>query len=138
MREERERLGLDQADLLTPGVTTRTSVYNYESGKRSPDAEWLAALAHLGFDVLYILTGSRSFVPPDPLSPREAVLLDNYRRLAHDAQRTVEGVAAQLAAGLHAAPAPAPAARTDKSRHQTFHAPVQSVVGKIVNKKPGG
>lgn len=42
----------------------KQSQINYESGKRSPDAEYLAAIANSGVDVLYILTGEhRSSVP---------------------------------------------------------------------------
>ncbi|MNY17930.1 hypothetical protein D3C86_1512790 [compost metagenome] len=38
---------------------------NYESGKRSPDAEYLARVAAVGVDVLYIVTGARALSQQD-------------------------------------------------------------------------
>lgn len=38
---------------------------NYEKGKRKPDAEYLAAIAAAGVDVLYVLTGQRSQIVTD-------------------------------------------------------------------------
>lgn len=120
LRAERDRLGIRQADFGAAVGVTRTSQFNYESGERSPDAGYLAAALNLGVDVLYVLTGSRSFVPPDPLTPREAVLLDNYRRAGEAGQRAIESTAAALAAGTSAPKAttlshsgePAPNAQT--------------------------
>lgn len=60
LKTEREALGLSQqalADRL--GVSLR-SQQNYEKGDRSPDSDYLAALAAAGADVLYILKGERT------------------------------------------------------------------------------
>lgn len=57
LKTEREGLGLSQqalADRL--GISLR-SQQNYEKGDRSPDCNYLAAMAAAGADVLYILTG---------------------------------------------------------------------------------
>ncbi|MBQ1782907.1 MAG: helix-turn-helix transcriptional regulator [Gammaproteobacteria bacterium] len=69
LREERERLGKSQTDFAAiaeaagvPGAT-RQSQSLYEKGKRMPDAGYLAAVAAVGVDVLYVLTGSRSVSP---------------------------------------------------------------------------
>ena len=43
----------------------KQSQINYESGKRQPDAAYLAAISAAGADVGYILTGERTFQPPD-------------------------------------------------------------------------
>jgi len=93
LREERSRLGLSQAALADACAVTRETWSRYESGKLAPGMEVLAALAGAGVDVLYILTGSRSFAPPDPLSPRARALLDNYEHSDEEAQRTIERVA---------------------------------------------
>ncbi|WP_297572627.1 helix-turn-helix domain-containing protein [uncultured Deefgea sp.] len=57
--DERERLGLSQTELSEKCGIAMRSQRNYEKGERVPDAEYLAALAASGADVLYILTGQR-------------------------------------------------------------------------------
>jgi transcriptional regulator with XRE-family HTH domain len=59
LRQERERLGITQSDLGKKSSLTRTTMGDYESGRRIPDANYLVALDVCGFDVLYILTGRR-------------------------------------------------------------------------------
>ena len=66
LREERERLGLSQAELAMNLGQSRDSQGRYESGKRSPDWEYLDSLSGLGADVLYILTGERRSSVPMP------------------------------------------------------------------------
>lgn len=57
LREERDRLGMNQADFAElAGVTKRTQA-NYESGSRHPDTEYLARIAKGGANVHYIVTG---------------------------------------------------------------------------------
>lgn len=60
LRGERERLGLTQTqfgDLA--GVTKKTQML-YESGERSPKADYLTAIYGVGANVEYVLTGNRS------------------------------------------------------------------------------
>lgn len=59
LTEERKRLGLNQTDFGAVGGVTKTSQVNYESGMRSPDAKYWQAIAEIGADVNYILTGVR-------------------------------------------------------------------------------
>lgn len=59
LREERERFGLNQTFFAQFGGVQKHSQINYESNKRAPDATYLAAIASMGADVLYILTGMR-------------------------------------------------------------------------------
>ncbi len=70
LREERDRLGLNQEAFaqITPSGT-RQSQSNYEKGARSPDAEYLAAIAGAGADVLYIITGVRRGAAPGEFRP---------------------------------------------------------------------
>jgi transcriptional regulator with XRE-family HTH domain len=63
LREERDRLSLSQHSLAVKAGVSRMSQVNYESGKRSPDAEYLKAVAIAGVDVGYVVTGSRSSAP---------------------------------------------------------------------------
>ncbi|AZB57232.1 XRE family transcriptional regulator [Cereibacter sphaeroides] len=60
LREERERLGLIQPELGQIGGVGKQTQINYESGKRSPDADYLTKIAAFGVDTLYLLTGVRS------------------------------------------------------------------------------
>ncbi|THF65616.1 helix-turn-helix transcriptional regulator [Pseudothauera nasutitermitis] len=95
LREERRRLGFSsQADFAAEIGASSSSVHNYEAGKRSPDAEYLAKVAEIGGDVLYILTGQRSV---GELAPDEAALLDNYRHSPPEKQSALREVGASFA-----------------------------------------
>lgn len=87
IREERERLGLKQDQL---GVAPKTQRF-YESGERSPDAEYLENFALRGADVLYVITGKR--VVSD-LTADEQVLVTGFRGMD---QRGRAGVIAMIA-----------------------------------------
>lgn len=80
------------------GVSAR-SQRNYESGERSPDAGYLAALQAAGVDVLYVLTGERNGAHPAH-DAAEQVLLDSYRRCNAQARQHLIQTAALLAAGM--------------------------------------
>lgn len=60
LREERERLGYSQIDFAGLAGVGRGSQANYEKGERSPDANYLAAVAEVGADIAYIVTGIKS------------------------------------------------------------------------------
>lgn len=60
LKEERERLGISQADFAKACGVGRTAQFNYESGKRSPDGNYLHAAGELGVDTGYLLFGDRS------------------------------------------------------------------------------
>lgn len=57
---ERSRLDLTQQNLAEAIGSSRLSVVHYESGRSSPSAETLAAMAAAGIDVRYMLTGMRN------------------------------------------------------------------------------
>lgn len=76
LREERERLGLSQLAMGDVGGVKKLAQLNYEKGDRKPDSAYLAAIAAIGADVLYILTGQRS---PTAMQPDETMLLERYR-----------------------------------------------------------
>lgn len=91
--ESRKALGLSQQALADHiGISAR-SQRNYESGERSPDADYLAALVGLGMDVLYILTGQGSggVSPGAALSPEEQTMLAYYRDASKEVRRAALG-----------------------------------------------
>lgn len=75
LREERKRLGLTQEQVATAGGVRKQAQLKYEKGETTPDAEYLAAAALIGIDVLYVLTGTAA-----PLQAEEGELLAAYRR----------------------------------------------------------
>lgn len=60
LSEERKRIGLNQTEFGKIAGVTKTSQGNYESGERSPNADYLQAISAMGVDVQYVLTGTRS------------------------------------------------------------------------------
>lgn len=60
LRQERARLGLNQDVMAAAAGLKRNAQVKYEKGERSPDAEYLAAVAALGVDVAYVLTGEHA------------------------------------------------------------------------------
>lgn len=97
LKEERVRLGYNQADFAAIAGVAKTSQFNYEKGDRSPDAAYLVALAEKGVDVLYVLTGERLPKAADSLTAEEAQLLERYRRMSLEGRSTLNGVSEALA-----------------------------------------
>lgn len=60
LRQERKRLGFSQREMGLVGGVAANAQGKYESGERVPKADYLAALATAGVDVLYVLTNTRS------------------------------------------------------------------------------
>jgi transcriptional regulator with XRE-family HTH domain len=85
LRSERERLGLNQEDFAERGQVRRNTQSNYEKGDRSPDANYLAAIAAMGVDVQYVITGVRAAAAG--LSADQSALLDAYGRAGPDGQQ---------------------------------------------------
>lgn len=100
LREERERLGLTQRVFGDIGGVEPNAQGKYESGERTPKADYLAAVAARGVDALYVLNGVRTPVSAGSLSPEEDRLLDCYRQLAAPDQAAVQQLLASLAAAL--------------------------------------
>ncbi|EJN6955781.1 helix-turn-helix domain-containing protein [Aeromonas allosaccharophila] len=58
LREERERLGLNQTAFGAIGGVQKQAQLKYEKGERFPDAGYLSEIVKVGADVQYIITGS--------------------------------------------------------------------------------
>lgn len=59
LREERKRLGFNQAEFGAIGGVQKRSQIDYEKDRRSPDANYLFAVAAAGVDVNYVITGNK-------------------------------------------------------------------------------
>ena len=78
LKEERQRLGMNQDEFAAVGGLKRRAQTLYEQDERAPDALYLRALAAIGVDVQYILTGEKS---SSALAKDEKELLTGYRDL---------------------------------------------------------
>lgn len=98
LKAERKRLGLNQADLGAVGGVTKGAQLNYESGERSPSAEYLQAIATAGVDVAYVLTGYRTVGAG--LSPEQSALLSGYAQADEAGRAAILAVASIASRGV--------------------------------------
>lgn len=100
LREERERLGLTQRVFGDIGGVEPNAQGKYESGERTPKADYLAAVAARGVDALYVLSGTRTPQPQGSLSAEENRLLAAFRGLPPADQAAVQQLLGSLAGAL--------------------------------------
>ena len=95
LKEERERLGLSQPLFAQAAGAAKRTLADWEKGASSPTAVQLSALAKIGVDMLYVLTGQRSQPVSEGanLSPRQRALLDNYEHADESGKKIIEGTA---------------------------------------------
>lgn len=102
LRDERERLGKNQDAFAALAGVGKRALIHYEKSERSPDANFLAAIAAAGADVLYILTGQRSGVaaaapvvaePAAQLSRRALAVAQNYEATSEEGKKIIEAAA---------------------------------------------
>lgn len=85
LREERERLRLSQPAVAdAAGITKKTQI-EYEKNRTPPDANYLASVAALGFDVSYIVTGMQ--MENSARTPIELAFLRNCRAMPNSEAR---------------------------------------------------
>jgi len=89
LKEERARLAMNQDDFAAVGGLKRRAQTLYEQNERSPDAVYLRALAAIGVDVQYILTGEQA---ASALTQFEKDLLAGYRNLDQRGKAGVLGM----------------------------------------------
>lgn len=92
LREERVRLGFNQADFAAIAGVAKTSQFNYEKGDRSPDAEYLAAVAQRGVDILYVVTGVLTPQVVEGFTVVEDQLVNRYRTLPQADQEAIHRI----------------------------------------------
>ncbi|MGR1216554.1 helix-turn-helix domain-containing protein [Metapseudomonas otitidis] len=100
LRDERIRLTLKQEDLARVGGVNRNTQGSYERGARAPDASYLVAIAAVGVDVMYVLTGVREVRSTTDLTPGESKVLSNYRALTEKDQASVRRLTDALAQSI--------------------------------------
>lgn len=91
LRDQRERLEYNQSDLAEIGGTTRKSQFLYETDARRPDADYLAAIAAVGLNVLFILTGSEEGAEPIQFTAEERELLKHFRNAPSAVRKAAMG-----------------------------------------------
>ncbi|ATD60400.1 MAG: helix-turn-helix domain-containing protein [Janthinobacterium svalbardensis] len=124
LKEERQRLGMNQEDFAAVAGLKRRAQTLYEQDERAPDALYLRALAGIGVDVHYILTGEKlqSAVTSD-----ERELLDGYRSMDVRGKAGVLG----MIGGMRS-PMP-PASQAGNAPHVETHGKIgQNFVGNII------
>lgn len=89
IRKERERLQLSQQTFGRIGGVEANAQGQYESGRRLPKADYLAAIAAAGVDILLVLTGKATAVPIVNLSLDEENVLLNFRSLHQEDQDAI-------------------------------------------------
>lgn len=110
LRGERRRLGLNQSDFGRIADVSRRTQAGYEAGEVAPDAEYLAAIALAGVDVLLVITGrtGASAVQgvgespsagwdEDAVSSEEARLLESFRQMPPSDRAVLQRLARSLA-----------------------------------------
>jgi transcriptional regulator with XRE-family HTH domain len=78
LKEERQRLGMNQAEFAAVGGLNPRTLIRYEQNDASPDAAYLRSLAKIGVDVQYVLTDVRAI---SVIADDEQKLLSMYRSL---------------------------------------------------------
>ncbi|WP_447775094.1 helix-turn-helix domain-containing protein [Variovorax boronicumulans] len=79
LHRERCRLGLSAAAFAVLGGVDAAVQESFEKGVRHPDAAYLATMAVIGIDVLYVVTGMPTCTEDLSVSRDEVTLLRAYR-----------------------------------------------------------
>jgi transcriptional regulator with XRE-family HTH domain len=96
LREERDRLGINQNELADIGGVKRNSQGNYERGRQNPDTAYLLAISRVGVDVMYVLFGRRDS-SMGAQTEGETEVMAAFRSLTASDQAVVRRVATGLA-----------------------------------------
>ncbi len=132
LRIERERLGLSQAALAQNTGVSKLTQLKYESAQSHPNAPYLASIAKLGGDVLFVITGERrsEWFESDPL--RRAVL-NSFEQCSPEKQIEAVQYMALLAAGV--AQTPSGSAPTSNVTKAKVSKSIFGFAGNVVGKK---
>ncbi|MDE9589907.1 helix-turn-helix domain-containing protein [Xenorhabdus bovienii] len=95
LKEIRSKMGLNQTDFGALVGYSRNAQAYYERNERSPDAKYLAALANLGIDVMYVLTGIKSDLPK--ITVEEQKLIEHYRAMSEESRANMRAVGSAFA-----------------------------------------
>lgn len=95
IKEERSRLNYGETGVADACRVSRRALSDWENGRTTPNSEALALMSVMGFDVLYIVTGTRSTGTESTLAPDEHNLLEVWRH-TDDKGRALLSAAAEL------------------------------------------
>ena len=98
LQEERKRCGMTQAELADAiGVVKRTQA-NYEAGTSDAPAPYLSKVAaKFGFDIPYILSGTRTNLAERALDDVENRLIVQFRSIPEDDQKAIRRILEAMA-----------------------------------------
>ena len=102
LREERDRLGLTQAEFGVLLGVSRGTQKNYELGANSLDLRYVAALEENGVDAAFVLTGRRATPLGQLYTAVEEELILQFRGLPADDQKAIRRYVKALAAAAAA------------------------------------
>lgn len=86
IKGERTRLGYTQAAFAKACGVHRNTQIKYESGEREPDTSYLAAIAQIGVDVGYVLTGKSEAQERQAVIRVLALVQENLKLTKHDSE----------------------------------------------------
>ncbi len=91
LKEERAAFGMTQERFGSIGGVATRAQQNYESGARSPDAQYFAKIEKIGVDIHYIITGHRHSAVVEVFepvgSPMDFALVKNILELFREEPR---------------------------------------------------
>ncbi|MGM0936296.1 MAG: helix-turn-helix domain-containing protein [Pseudomonadota bacterium] len=90
LKNERERLGLNQTEFAQLAGHSRSAQAGYERDEKIPGGAYLQMLADNGCDVLYVLTGKK--LPPiDDINSDEVEIIKLYRKAPLSVKAAIYG-----------------------------------------------
>lgn len=98
LREERERLGLNQTEFGVLLGVSRGTQKNYELGASSLDLRYVTSLEERGVDAAYVLTGRRSTPLGQLFSAAEEELIYQFRTITDEDQKAIRRFLEAMAA----------------------------------------
>jgi len=90
LKGERRKAGLSQQEFALVGGVAANAQWQYENGRRIPRADYLAAIAKSGVDILFIVLGQRTPVAVGSLNHAERAMLQHYRFLDAGGKAAIE------------------------------------------------
>ena len=89
LRIERRRLGLTQREFGKRGGVEPNAQSRYERGDRFPNSTYFVAVADLGVDLLFVLTGVKNITDVRNFNPAEQDVLIKFRSLLIEDQSAI-------------------------------------------------
>lgn len=82
LKEERKKLGLNQAEIAKKCGVSREMWGKWERGENKPSSEKLFSFEQIGIDVQYVMHGETASMPSETLTAEEQELLTLFRETA--------------------------------------------------------